>query len=135
MALRVQHHWMTSFVFTDKLTWVLVPDSEVTFSSEGGPLFISIDMTMRTGGQAFGCRPMVDGQWAGHYGNYTFIERWTEGLTRTVSEWQMWAKSRVYIGIPSGQHTLTVECRKDQDLEAEVGTVTVPQSLSVLEMH
>ena len=135
MALRAEHSWMTSFAYTEMNVWVLVPDSQVDFYSDGGPLLISIDMTMKTNGQAFGCRPIVDGQWAGFYGGFTYIDRWTEGLTRTESVWQMWAKTRVYTGIGQGNHTLGVECRKDMDLVAEVGTTTVPQSVSVLEMH
>jgi hypothetical protein len=126
---------MSSFLYTAMNEWVTIPDSSVGFVSNGGPLLISIDMTMRTNGQAFGCRPMVDDQWAGLYGAYVYIDRWTEGLTRTDSVWQMWAKSRVYVGIPAGTHVLTVQCRKDSTMEAEVGTVTVPQSVSVLEMH
>jgi hypothetical protein len=116
--------------------WVLIPDSTVTFMSEGGPLLISIDVSLYAAvAQTFSCRPLVDGEWAGHNGGHPFVSLWTEGLQGTTWGWVNWTKSRVYKGIPAGGHTLSVECLKDSAVEMLAGHSLVPQSVSVLELH
>ena len=115
-----------------------IPASETTVTTEGGPLQISIDVSMTTTtNQTFSCRPTIDGEWAGHFGNYAYAATWTEGtMTTYASVWTMWAKTRVYTGVPAGTHTVAVQClRESMTSPITVGHAVVPGSLSVLEMH
>jgi hypothetical protein len=135
-SLRGDHSWAEAFQFTAANVWLVVPASSMSFVSEGGPLVINVDMSLFSPDKAtFSCRPMIDGQWAGSYGNYPFSSQWTEGLAGTTWGWILWSKSRVYTGVPAGPHTLTVECLKDQPINAMVGHAIVPESVSVLELH
>jgi hypothetical protein len=132
----VQHSWATNFSFTEVLTFVTVPGSIVGFESAGGPLLINVDMSLFASvAQTFNCRPMINGVWAGVFGGYPYVDRWTEGLTATQYGWVNWSKSRVYTGIPAGMHTLSIQCLKDGNVSMMVGHPIVPQSVSVLEMH
>jgi hypothetical protein len=63
------------------------------------------------------------------------VPKWTEGLFASLYGWSPWFKSRVYVGVPAGGHTLTIECLKDAADVMMVGHDTVPQSISVVEMH
>jgi hypothetical protein len=48
----------------------------------------------------------------------------------------MWTKTRVYVGVPAGTHTVAVQClRENFNTAITVGHDVVPGSLSVLEMH
>jgi hypothetical protein len=136
MGLRGQHSWMEEFKVFASSVWTTIPAATVTFVSEGGPLLINLDLSVfADGGQTFSCRPMLDGTWAGEYGQYPVTALWTEGLNYSPYGWNQWSKSRVYTGVPAGQHTLTVQCVKDTTTAMQVGHAVVPQSVSVLEMH
>jgi hypothetical protein len=138
MTLGVQHSWLGAFSIADQFVWTTVPASATTFTSNGGPLQVSIDVSMTTTtNQTFSCRPIIDGQWAGHFGNYAYAPTWTEGtLTTFASVWTMWTKTRVYVGVPAGTHTVAIQClRESLTASITVGHAIVPGSLSVLEMH
>ena len=126
---------------TQKEVWQAIPSATVTFTSQGGPLLINLDLSVYSPSspQYFSCRPMVDGQWAGVYGGYPVAPVWTEGVSGPNTGWFAWRKSRVYTGIPAGNHTLSVECMKFYEFapaaDIVVGHETVPHSLSVIEMH
>jgi hypothetical protein len=136
MALRAEHSWMEEYIVTASSVWTAIAPATVSFVSEGGPLLINLDLFIfADGGQTFGCRPMLDGIWAGDYGQYPKTALWTEGLNYSPYGWNQWSKSRVYRGVPAGQHTLTIECVKDTTTPMQVGHAVVPQSVSVLEMH
>jgi hypothetical protein len=137
----VQHSWIGELAITEHQVWKTVPESTVTFNSEGGPLLLNLDLTLYSASspQFFGCRPMIDGRWAGEYGGYPVAPLWTEGLNGgpQPDSWFDWAKSRVYTGIPAGAHTLTVECMKYYEYMTPftVGHAQVPLSLSIIELH
>jgi hypothetical protein len=137
-SLRAQHNWNGSYKFLSGYTWETIPASVTAFVSEGGPLLINIDVSVKTAvPQTYNCRPIVDGAWAGLYGGYTSAAQWTEGAMTTPGEnrWMMWSKSRVYIGIPAGTHQVAVQCFRESALvEGFVGHDIIPGSLSVLEM-
>jgi hypothetical protein len=137
-GVRRQHSWIGGFIVHPTLTWVTVTPSEVTFTSEGGPLLIIADLSVNAAvAQTFSCRPIIDGQWAGVYGGYPFAPTWTEGtLTTFPGAWSMWAKTRLYTGVPAGTHTFAMQCLKEAlDKPMSVGHDVVPSSISVLEMH
>jgi hypothetical protein len=137
MALRAEKSWAQEFIVTPKAVWTTVPGATVSFVSAGGPLLINLDLFLyaNQGGQQFSCRPMVDDIWAGQYGLYPVAALWTEGMNFNEYGWKQWSKSRVYKGVPAGEHTLSVQCLKDSDISMQVGHANVPQSVSVLEMH
>lgn len=135
-GLLVQHSWAVSFSFSDREKYVTIPGSTVDFVSGGGPLLINVDLSLHAYvAQTFGCRPMIDGVWAGSFAGLPFSEKWTEGLQGTDWSWVTWFKSRVYPRVPAGPHTLTVQCFKTGAEPMSVGHEIVPQSVSVLEMH
>jgi hypothetical protein len=138
-GVRAQKSWNTAFQFTPPLTWVAIPDSTVTFVSEGGPLLINVDMALlglNGAPSLFSCRPMIDGEWAGVYGGFPVVPDWTEGLSFTSGGWRSWAKTRLYPGVPAGEHEMTIECMKDDTTtDMRVGHPLIPQSVSVIEMH
>jgi hypothetical protein len=137
----VQHSWIGELAITQHQVWTNVPESTVTFNSEGGPLLLNLDMTLYSASspQFFGCRPMINDRWAGEYGGYPVAPLWTEGLNGgpQPDSWFDWAKSRVYMGIPAGTHTLTVQCMKYYEYMTPftVGHSQVPLSLSIIELH
>jgi hypothetical protein len=135
--VRAEKSWAADFTFAPAMVWVPVTTSTVAFVSEGGPLLINVDLALLGLGGAssyFSCRPVVDGRWAGEYGNFPNV-LWTEGLNYTQGGWRSWAKSRLYPGIPAGAHVLTIECMKDADATMRVGHDIIPQSVSVIEMN
>jgi len=136
-TLLAQHSWLGGFTIDDPFAWVTVPASTIAFSSEGGPLLITIDVSVNASvAQTFSCRPVIDDTWAGHYGSYAYAERWTEGaLTTYPGAWSMWTKARLYVGVPAGVHTLAIQCLKEALVPVSIGHAVVPGSLSVLEMH
>ena len=142
-GLRAQRSWPgQGFTITQSLEWTTVPNSEVPFFSEGGPLLISLDLAVKapTGPQFFSCRPMVDDRWAGEYGGYPATQRWLEGVKGghpNMEIWYGWDKSRVYTEIPAGNHTLSVQCMKvyHYDVDLLIGNATVVHSVSVIELH
>jgi hypothetical protein len=132
MSLLVQNSWLGGFAITQQFLWTTIPSSSTTFTSAGGPLQITIDVSVSTSSnQTFSCRPIVDGQWAGHFGNSA------EGtMTTYANVWTMWTKTRVYVGVPAGTHTVAIQClRESISNNINVGHAVVPGSLSILEMH
>jgi hypothetical protein len=130
---------MGAFPLSQKGVWMTIPDATVTFTSQGGPLMISLDLWLYSPSspQYFSCQPLVDAQWAGAYGQYPVAPLWSEGLQGPSSGWFGWQKSRVYTGVPAGDHTLTVQCMKYYEYPDDivVGHATVPHSVSVIELH
>jgi hypothetical protein len=129
-------------MLTQSLVWITVPGSAVAFTSEGGPLLLVLDLSLKatTGPQFVACRPMIDDHWAGEYGGYPSTQRWLEGVNGghpNNESWYGWEKSRVYTGVPAGDHTLTVQCMKVYQYESDViiGNSNVVHSISVIELH
>lgn len=84
--------------------------------------------TCLNGGSNASCRPTIDGVWAGSFGPLPNPGDpfWQEGLVHTgVGGWFPWQKTRIYPGIPAGNHTLQVQCATDS------GTLGVCNSASV----
>ena len=138
-GLRAERSWLGEFPLTVKEVWITVPQATVPFTSNGGPLLINVDLSLYSPAspQYFSCRPVVDGRWAGEYGGYPVAPLWSEGLNGPNPGWFAWRKTRVYTGIPAGDHTLTVQCLKFYEFAEDivVGHPTVPHSVSVIEMH
>jgi hypothetical protein len=140
----VQHSWFGGgFPLTDNRVWITLPNTTVAFTSEGGPLLIVLDLTLYspTGPQYFSCRPVIDDRWAGDYGGYPVAEFWFEGVNGGPSNdlWLDWEKTRVYTGVPAGNHTLAVQCLKYYQYspapDIVIGSPKVVHSLSVIELH
>ena len=134
-GLRGQKSWNVEFTFTTVGEWVTIPTSQMTFASEGGPLLINVELSALAAGTHFSCRPMVDGVWAGTYSGYPYSDKWTEGLNGSTERWTMWSKTRIYVGVPAGDHSMVIQCRKDGEPPMMLGHEIVPSSVSVLEMH
>ena len=47
----------------------------------------------------------------------------------------MWAKTRLYTGVPAGNHTFAMQCLNEAVVPMSVGHAIVPSSISVMEMH
>jgi len=95
--------------------WVNIPASTLNFTSTGGPLMITLNLFLINGSHAT-CRPVIDGLWAGSYGNLPNPGDpfWQEGLTYSAGGvWHPWNKTRMYPGVPAGNHTLQVQCATD----------------------
>ena len=116
----------------------MLPDSVGTFVSDGGPLLINVDVAVYAPAfQTFSCRPTIDGQWAGHFAGLPYSEKWTEGLNSVDRSWFSWTKTRVYVGVPAGQHQVAIECLKDSmpTVTSMIGHPIVPQSVNVIQLH
>jgi hypothetical protein len=139
--MRAYHSWVGAFTVGTRFEWATVPASQTVFVTGGGPLLISIDVSVQSGiNQTFACRPSIDGLWAGAYGNHVNVPVWSEGAMTTYGStgWVLWNKTRVYVGVPAGTHTAAVQCLRESSTTAiTVGHSGngVPGSLSVLEMH
>ncbi|HEX8247680.1 MAG TPA: hypothetical protein VF599_05895 [Pyrinomonadaceae bacterium] len=104
-----QKNWTT---LTQNWTrsFVKIPDSEVTFTTSGGALFIFTDITLHNTTALSACEPIIDNQWAGSFGNYPLADSmWREGMIVT-NGYTRWSKSRIYTNIPAGTHTLAIQC-------------------------
>jgi hypothetical protein len=107
--------------------WVNVPASTLNITTTGGPLMITVNMYLINGSHAT-CRPVIDGLWAGSYGGLTNSGDpfWQEGLTYSAGGvWHPWNKTRMYPGVPAGNHVLQVQCATDS------GTLSVCTAASV----
>ena len=95
-------------------SWVTINASLMNITTSGGPLLITVN-TYLNGGSHSTCRPIIDGVWAGTYGGLpnSGDPFWQEGLIVTGASpgnWWPWNKTRLYPGIPAGNHTLQVQC-------------------------
>jgi hypothetical protein len=98
-------------------SWVTINASTLAITTTGGPLMISVNVYLNSGSHAT-CRPIIDGLWAGSYGGLVQSGDpfWQEGLTYTGgfgNNWSAWQKTRIYPGVPAGNHTLQVQCATD----------------------
>jgi hypothetical protein len=116
--------------------WGNIPGSVLPFTSSGGPLMISLDLTLINGSHG-SCRPIIDNQWAGAYGNLPNPGDpfWQEGLTYTAGGvWHPWQKTRLYPGVPAGNHTLQVQCATDAGVLSVCAAGSVACSISFFEI-
>ena len=98
-------------------SWVTINASTMAITTTGGPLMISVNIHLNGGSHAT-CRPIIDGLWAGSFGG--LIQSgdpfWQEGLVYSGGfggNWSAWQKTRIYPGVPAGNHTLQVQCATD----------------------
>ena len=98
--------------------WGTIPASSTAFVTTGKPLLITMNLSLNGGSHA-GCRPTIDGNWAGTYSGMTGggDPFWQEGIIRVgilgPSTWARWTLSKVYAGVPAGFHTFAVQCATD----------------------
>jgi hypothetical protein len=112
-------------------TWVTIPNSVLNITTSGSPLMITVDAYLN-GGSHSTCRPIIDGVWAGSFGGLPNPGDpfWQEGLTNSAGgAWHPWHKTRLYPGVPAGNHTLAVQCATD------AGTLAVGASSIVSSVH
>lgn len=125
-----------------------LPDSTFTARTDGGPLLITTTITLRHGsGERSGfamCHPVIDGQWAGVYGNLPpgeppldkegaiFMDRFTENIVP-------WTPTRVYPGVPAGLHTFGLRCEGTIFHAFGPGNfeagVNMPASIAIIELQ
>jgi hypothetical protein len=118
-----------------------MPGSAFAFVSGGGPLLIQMNVSMMGGGHS-SCAPMIDGQWAGTYGSLpsapvsSMAPSWRDGLLQTVGGgWHAWTPSRVYPGVPAGDHTFELHCATDTGTLMVNNSAGIFSSLSVIELR
>lgn len=109
--------------------WTEVAGLSVPFEADGGVVRISWAVPL-SGGSHSACRPRVDGTVAGAFESDTVGYRWSEGLVYTADGWNMHNRTRLYGNIPSGSHTLTLECATDNGSVA-LGNSRMGASMSV----
>lgn len=107
-----------------------IPGFVVPFVSAGGPVVVTPNLTMNAasaGGSTITCRPVLDGVPAGVFAGYDITNIWSEGLQSVFSSegWRLWSATRGYTGIPTGQHTMTLQCTQDSANSQQVGAGTV----------
>ena len=77
-------------------------------------IFIHTDYYQVDPGQYFTCRPLIDGQWAGSFAGLSWDHHDQEGGERQVyggdGHHGMWNRGRIYTDIPTGSHTVTIQC-------------------------
>ncbi|MHB8576442.1 MAG: hypothetical protein ACYDCQ_14050 [Dehalococcoidia bacterium] len=108
-----QNDWVGGTIGSAEI-WQTIPQSQFSATTNGGPLMIYMDLYV-SGGSDVSCQPIVDGQWAGLYGNLPNPGNfWREGLVNSgVGGWHPWQSQRVYAGISAGQHTFAAQCETD----------------------
>ena len=117
--------------------WNTIAPSTIVMTTGGGPLMISMSISL-SGGSHGTCRPIVDGVWAATFEGEVDpnTPHWPEGLTAVGccgGGWRRWDKTRIYAGIPAGQHTFAIQCATDGGtMSASTGSVR--SSWSVLEL-
>jgi hypothetical protein len=107
--------------------WATIPGSTLPITTGGGPLRITVNVSFINGSHAT-CRPIIDGAWAGSFGGLPNPGDpfWQEGLEYSAGGvWHLWAKTRMYPGIPAGNHSLAVQCATDS------GTLSVCAATSI----
>lgn len=111
--------------------WTAVGGLSSTFTSNGGPVEIGLTLPF-VNGSTTSCRPLVDGQPVTAGEPDDFNNFWDEGLQGVYGgTWSMWNRVRMYRGIPSGNHTVTAQCRTDSGT-IQVGTGTSVQEVFVI---
>jgi hypothetical protein len=115
--------------------WAAIPGSLLNITTGGGPLLITAG-TYLANGQHSGCRPVIDGVWAGSYGLPDPGDPfWQEGLAYSAGgEWHPWHKTRLYPGVPAGNHTLQLQCVTDGG-SLIVGASNIGSSLHFVELR
>jgi hypothetical protein len=116
--------------------WATIPGSTLPFTSSGGPLLISLDISFINGSHA-SCRPTIDNVWAGSFGGLPNPGDpfWQEGLTYSAGGvWHSWQKTRLYPGVPAGNHTLRVQCATDAGTLAVCAASSVACSVNFVEL-
>ncbi len=89
----------------------------VEYTVNGGPLLINMNIVL-TGGSTATCRPMIDDLWAGDYSGLVKSPNdpfWTEGNIAVggLGGSHSWSTTRIYTGIPAGNHTFEIQCATD----------------------
>ena len=96
--------------------WLTLPNYQVSVNVIRGALDIQehLDHNTVATNNWISCRPMIDGQWAGSYSGQNFNSNEEEGSMKEDFEstgwWGVWDRRRVYTNIPTGTHTLTIQC-------------------------
>jgi hypothetical protein len=64
----------------------VLPGSTFTFTSQGGPLILSINLyTYSFSNQSYTCRPLLNGTWAGTLAGFVDSpDYWSEGLLANI---------------------------------------------------
>jgi hypothetical protein len=111
--------WLNGSSVSSASGWVTINGSLLNITTTGNPLLITVDLWLN-GGSPASCRPIIDGVWAGSYGGLpTGNGSWMDGQVDFGANQTSWSKTRLYPGIPAGNHTLQVQCR------TSVGTLGV----------
>lgn len=118
--------WYSFLTFTC-CAWTAVPDSLQTVTTTGGTLLVQMNLAVYPDGifaNEFGCRPTIDGVWAGQYGNQPASAGdplFTEGqITMDIGGDYLYSTSRIYDGVPAGQHVFEIECATDQSYQVDM---------------
>jgi hypothetical protein len=118
--------------------WVSIPNSLINLTTTGGDLMIQMGLSL-IGGSHASCRPIIDGVWAGTYGGLpnTGDPFWQEGLLcvgACSGNWQRWAATRIYPGVPAGAHAFQIQCVTDGATLTVCGSSSVGCYWSVVEL-
>lgn len=135
-ALVFEKTWNAPSSNSSCCVWQDIPESTVTATTNGGPLFINMNLYFSTQGSFGTCRPVIDNQWAGDFSGFLKSPGdpfWTEGI-QGGSGWISWTKSRVYTNVPSGEHTFKIQCAGNDRLDVNSGSFSVFSSWSVIEL-
>jgi hypothetical protein len=129
--------WLTQSSHPCCGSWTSITDSTFMMQTNGGDLMITMDISLN-GGSHGTCQPIIDGQWAGSYGNLpkTNDVYWKEGLQAVGccgGGWRKWTASRIYPGVPAGMHNFTVQCATDSGTMS-AGEPSASSSWSVVEL-
>ena len=112
--------------------------SLMNITTTGGPLMITVNTYLNSGSHAT-CRPIIDGVWAGSFGGLprSGDPFWQEGLVYSGGlggNWAPWHKTRLYPGVPAGNHTLQVQCATDGGTLGVCNAGTVACSVHFVEL-
>jgi hypothetical protein len=102
-------------------SYSVIPGISVPVTATGGPVRISWAVPL-SGGSHSSCRPRLGNTVAGAFDGDTVGYIWSEGLAISSDQWNMHNRTRIYIGVPAGTYTATLECVTDG------GTVNVGNS-------
>src|SRR5205085_6165559 len=110
-------------------------------TTNGGDLliFVSLYVQLRVvGGGPLTCEPWIDGRWAGSYGGLPglpypaeFPESW-KGVGFIGTRWE---KTRLYPGIPAGDHELQIHCGSPRNPDAFGAQVGPASSWGFVELE
>lgn len=120
--------------------WVTIPNSAITLTTTGGDVLVQMAIALNGGSHA-SCRTIVDGLWAGSYGGLASAGDpfWQEGLQCVGAcaggNWQRWSATRLYPGIPAGQHTFQIQCVSDSGTLGVCSAGSIACYWSILELR